>query len=133
MCLNSRFQRLRNPDDISSVLVFVPQFDVPVEAHLTTFDLPFRMTLELLKVLLARLAARYSNDEAWKEDLGFAVLDELQRVQSGCLERTPGKTMRADAQAATHAAAAAPALPTPKPAEGRSLSELLRGRKPDDK
>lgn len=123
-----------NPDDISSVLVFVPQFDLPVEAHLTTFDLPIPMTLELLKVLLARLAARYGNDEAWKEDLGFAVLDELQRVQSGCVKRTPGKTMRADAQAATHAAAAAPALPTHKPAtEGLSLSELLRGRKSDDK
>lgn len=123
-----------NPDDISSVLVFVPQINDPIEAFLTTFDLREPMTLELLRVLLARLEGRYSNDEAWKEDIGFAVLDELQRLQSGPVTRTPGKTKRSDAQAATHAAAAAPALPTPKPAaEGRSLSELLRGRKPDDK
>ncbi|WP_157273614.1 hypothetical protein [Thiobacillus denitrificans] len=123
-----------NPDDVSSVLVFVPQVNHPIEAFLTTFDLREPMTLELLRVLLARLESRYRGDKAWKEDIGFAVLDELQRVQTGPVTRTPGKTVRSDAQAATHAAAAAPALPTPKPAtEGLSLSELLRGGKPDDK
>lgn len=123
-----------NPDDISRVLVFLPRVDDPIEAYLTTFDLQQPLTLELLRTVLARLESQHGPDESWKEDIGFAVLDELQRLQSGPVTRTPGKSKRSDAQAATHAAAAAPALPTPESAtKGLSLYELLRGRKSDDK
>lgn len=123
-----------NPDDISRVLVFLPRVDDPIEAFWTTFDLRQPITLELLRTILARLEALHGTDESWKEDIGFAVLGELQRLQTGPVTRTPGKTARSDAQAATHAAAAAPALPTPEPpTEGLSLFELLRGRKSDDK
>ncbi len=119
-----------DPDDVRSVLVFVPQLDEPIEAFLTTFDLDFPISLELIRVLLKRLEARHTGNEVWKEDIGFHFLDELQRVQSGPMTPTPGKTTRSDAQAATHAVA----LPTVTPQQVHtstnvSLSDLLKGSK----
>lgn len=119
-----------NPDDVRAVLVLVPQIDQPIEAFLTTFDIDFPMSLELLRVLLARLGAQYAGNDAWKTDLGFHVLDELQRLQSGPMSPTPGKTKRSDAQAATHAAAA-PRV-TPEQTQAKStvdLSDILKGSK----
>lgn len=119
-----------DPDDIRSVLVFVPQLVEPIEAFLSTFDLDFPMTLELMRVLLARLGDRFKGDEAWKESIGFHVLDELQRVQSGPMTPTPGKTRRSDAQAATHAEAAPAVVPQKlHAATGVSLTDLLKGSK----
>lgn len=119
-----------DPDDVRSVLVFVPKIDEPVEAFLTTFDLDFPISLELIRVLLKRLEARHTGNDVWKEDIGFHFLDEMQRVQSGPMTPTPGKTRRSDAQAATHAVA----LPTVTPQQVRtsanvSLSDLLKGSK----
>lgn len=119
-----------DPDDVRSVLVFVPHLDEPVEAFLTTFDLDFPISLELIRVLLKRLEERYTGDEVWKEDIGFHFMDELQRVQSGPMSPTPGKTRRSDAQAATHAVA----MPTVTPQQVHtstnvSLSDLLKGSK----
>jgi hypothetical protein len=119
-----------DPNDVRSVLVFLPQLDEPIEAFLTTFDVDFPVTLELLRVLLARLADRYKGDDAWRVEIGFHVLDELQRVQSGPMSPTPGKTVRSDAQAATHAVA----MPTVTPQQVHtstnvSLSDLLKGSK----
>ncbi|WP_324781131.1 Mu transposase C-terminal domain-containing protein [Thiobacillus sedimenti] len=119
-----------DPDDVRSVLVFVPQLNEPVEAFLSTFDLDFPMSLELIRVVLKRLEERYTGNEVWREEIGFHLLDELQRVQSGPMTRTPGKTKRSDAQAATHAVA----LPTVTPQQVHtstnvSLSDLLKGSK----
>jgi hypothetical protein len=115
------------PDDVRSVFVFIPQFDEPVEATLTTFELDFPISLELLKLLLSRAEIRYGKDGDWTHDAGFAVLDELRRLQTDPVTRTPGKTLRTDAQASTHATA----LPVPKITSQTNqrfdISALLKG------
>jgi len=119
-----------DPDDIRTVLVFVPQFDAPVEAFLNTFDIDFPMSLELLRILLSRLEARYGENDAWKIDPGFHVLDELHRVQTGPHTPTLGKTTRSDAQAAMHAEASPAISPQQLTTKaGFSLSSLLKGSK----
>lgn len=121
-----------DPDDIRTVLVLIPGFDDPVEASLTTFDFDFPISLELVKVLLDRIAAKHPDDETWMQDVNYEVHAELDRLQSKPPSRTPGRTVATDAQAASHAAAAPPA-PVPAPRTLPSLEELLRGSElPDE-
>jgi hypothetical protein len=118
-----------NPDDVRAVLVFLPHVNEPIEAFLTTFDIDFPVTLELLKLVLARWAERHGGSDAWQEDIGSAFLDELHLLQSGPHTPTPGKTTRSDAQAAMHAAAAPTAKPAREPTSKPSLESLLKNSK----
>ncbi len=71
-----------DPDDIRSVLVFVPQLVGPIEAFLITFDLDFPMTLEFMRVLLARLGDCYKGNEVWKENIE-SLRPETARQDAG--------------------------------------------------
>lgn len=42
-----------DPDNVRSVLVFVPHIDEPIEALLSTFDLHIPISLELIRALMA--------------------------------------------------------------------------------
>jgi putative transposase len=121
-----------DPDDVRQVLVFVPRLDRPVLADLTTFNIPFQMSLELLKTLLQRLASRGNDgDESWILDPDAALLSELEGLR-GSSERTPGRTARSDAQAATHAVQTpVPAAPPAPRSEAPSLESMLGGSRID--
>jgi hypothetical protein len=120
-----------DPDDIRSVLVLVPNRAEPIEAYLTTLDIDFPLSLELVKVLFARIAAKHPGDTSWMSDPEHELLTELNVLQSGPPTRTEGKTVATDAAAAAHAAAAPPVAPPPsRPVP--SLEELLRGSQLDD-
>lgn len=122
-----------DPDDIRAVLVFVPNLDEPIEAFLTTFDIDFPMSLETLKIVLKKLEAKYGDSQVWRENIGFAILDEYRALRSGPPTRTPGKTLRSDAQAATHAAASPIDQTPPQPSsQVPNLSSLLSGSELDD-
>lgn len=116
-----------DPDDVRHVLVLVPHQIAPIEASLTTFALDFKVSLELLNVLLDRVGLDVEDVDPWPEDVIYNVLDELSDLQTKDPTRTPGRTRDTDAEAATHAAAA-PAAASPQqspPIAG--LEELLRG------
>jgi hypothetical protein len=114
-----------NPDDIRAVLVIMPNYSEPIEATLTTFEIGFALTQEMFRVVMARLAAQNTGD-AWKQDIAYAFPTEMGKLQSGETTRTPGKSIRTDAQAATHAAnIVMPPASSPEPAE--SLESMLRG------
>jgi hypothetical protein len=117
-------------DDVSSVLVLSPHWETPIAATWTTFDIP-PVSQELLSILLTRVEAQNPGIQLNPQELQFAVLEQLNKLQSQPASPTPGRTARSDAQAAAHAAAVppVPVSNVPKPA---SLDELLGGQGIDD-
>ncbi len=121
-----------DPDDVRSVLVLVPQYTEPIEAYLTTYSLPQRVSLELLQMAIkssqeASLAA--SSGAPVHVPLHFSSV--LADFQDASELRIAGTTARKEIQAVTQAAAmpaASRLLATPAP----SLDELLKGTKLDD-
>jgi Mu transposase, C-terminal len=115
-----------DPDDVRHVLVFVPHQLAPIEASLTTFALDFKVSLELLNVLLDRVGLDVEDLDPWPEDVIYNVLSELSDLQTKEPTRTPGRTRDTDAEAATHAEAA-PAAASRQESPSAGLEELLRG------
>jgi len=120
-----------DPDDIRQVLVLVPGRSAPIEANLTTLDIHFECSLELAKVVLARVAARHPGDDTWMLDINHEFLAEMETLQTKPPTPTEGKTTATDATAVTHAAKAPP-VTRPSPQAEPSLSDLLRGSEVGD-
>lgn len=117
-----------DPDDVRTVLVVHPQWSEPVEAYLTTFKLSNRVSLELLRVLLARIEATGVAPDASQETLAYVFDEVYQNLLNAPASRTPGAAIHSDAQAAAHAASAPhpSAIITPA-AHPLDLRELLGG------
>lgn len=94
-----------DPDDVTSVMVFIPGYPEPIEAFWTTFDLPVAISQETLSVVLSRLEAKYPGVLENDEDLNYIVLNELHELEKMSGPSTPGRTPRSDAHAATHVSA----------------------------
>lgn len=92
------------PDDLRSVLVFLPQVAGPIEATLTTFEVDFPLSWELLDIVVNRAKERYPN-QPMSEVLPTAFPQILAELQSGTsvVSKFGGHK---EAQAATHAARA---------------------------
>lgn len=116
-----------DPNDIRSVLVFVPTYDDPFEAHLTTHFLPFPVSMELFQLALKRAKDPLGITEDADVPVDF-VLDEVRNLQTGKPEPTQGVTTMTDAKAAVHAATTRP-VPEKRPrSEGTpSIDDLLSG------
>ena len=133
-----------DPDDIRTVLVILPGALASIEASLTTLDIPFRLSLELAKAVLGRVAAKHSADDGWMVDINHHFLKELEVLQTKPVEPTPGKAKASDATAAAHASNAPPVSASPQQADASSssptnqpkkvptLAELLRGSEVGD-
>ena len=121
-----------DPDDIRTVLVIVPNHQNPIEATITTFEWHEKITLELYRLVVARLAAQGANN-LQNLDLQFAFPAELEKMQ-GRHSQTPGKSVTTDAQGAVHAAKMAPVATDPEFASKRNqrLEKLLRDTSLDD-
>ncbi len=90
-----------DPDDITNVLVILPKYELPIAAQLTTFRLPWPVSLEVFMFVRERLLAKNGGDLN-NIDMEYAFLSELDELQSGYTP-TPNKSVRTAAQAATHA------------------------------
>lgn len=121
-----------DPDDIRQVLVLLPGRKDGIEAYLTTLDIKFPLSLELAKVVLQRVEARFPDGDLWTRDVNHEFLAEFEALQTKPPTPTPGKTTASDATAAAHAAAAPPVAAPPPPKAKPSLSDLLRGSAIED-
>lgn len=120
-----------DPDDVRQVLVFVPQYDTPIDAHLTTYELHEKTSLELLKLVLKKLDSQAGRADAWQHPIDL-VLDETMKLGSEPHDPTPGSKKSTDAKAAVHAAATPPTLRAPRPRPSMSLNDFLAGTDIDD-
>lgn len=120
-----------DPDDVTSVLVLSPQWESPIQATWTTFDLP-PVSQELISVLLSRVAADNPGILLNETELQFAVLERLEKLQTGPVSATPGRTARSDAQAATHASSTPQVAPIRAVPKSISLEKMLGDSHIDD-
>lgn len=120
-----------DPDDVTSVLVLSPQWESPIQATWTTFDLP-PVSQELISVLLSRVAADNPGILLNETELQFAVLERLEKLQTGPVSATPGRTARSDAQAATHASSTPQVAPIRAVPKSISLENMLGDSHIDD-
>jgi hypothetical protein len=112
-----------DPDDIRTVLVFVPGYVEPIEATLTTFELDFKCSLELARLVLKRLASEHGSIPD-ASTLTHQFPREVESMRTGA--RSATGSIRTDAQAAAHAADAVVPLPETVPAAAADVSALLR-------
>lgn len=121
-----------DPDDIRSVLVIVPQYELPILAFLTTYSLSHSVSLELLQ-----MAIKF-NQITSGASVGGPIVDTPMQFSSILAEfqeatelQIQGTTARKEIQAVTQAAAMPPATRVPS-GPVLSLDELLKGTRLDE-
>lgn len=119
-----------DPDDIRSVLVFVPKrtSNTPIEAFLTSFSYTEgAVSLELYRMTRrAHEAETIAAGRSGSTALPYVFEEQLEAIQSFQQPSVPTTTLRKETQAAVHAAS----LPLVKDTmatrtEGQSLSDLF--------
>lgn len=121
-----------DPDDIRQVLVFVPQRDEPIEAHLQDEVLHQKVSLELWSLVMKKLKEQSAKPDAWKYPIDL-VLDEVSKLGSMPHQPTPGVRKSAEVKGAVHAAASAlPLSQSSRPRSTANLDDLLLGSDIDE-